>query len=391
MFVWIPRFSYSINEYHTEYTASEEGTEQQIFDITFLVGTSNKDKNGTSYSTDYNYDSVEVGEATPSIVHSAFTFDGQQISGFWSAKFEASMLETNLNTTTNNDSLEPTVKIVPNAETWRYINIGNSFGNCIEMNDSNNVYGITSNTESMLMLNSQWGAISYLTTSKYGTTPKINNYYTQDEDIYHSWAAEEDYINNYDQSTTGNIWGIYDMNGGSWERVASYFANGDINITLYGTTTYFDSTTKEIKAEYAKYWEEYEVSDLEKQSVIDGLWNEDSSYNSTRMQITEDRYNLMKNYKGDAMYEVISTYLYYGKTISEEYTWLKDEVSSASQYQGGTYYNSDYILIGNCALPFVYRGGGWYDNSGAGVFATGATGGDASGGLRGFRAVLVCE
>ena len=129
----------------------KEGTTQEIFDIKFLDGTTDEDKDGNTYPYEYNYDSVNIGETTPMIVHSGFEFDNKQIPGFWSAKFEASMEETNLNTEDNNDSLVPTLKILPNAETWRYIRGGNSFGNCLEMNDENNIYGLTNNTESMLM------------------------------------------------------------------------------------------------------------------------------------------------------------------------------------------------------------------------------------------------
>ena len=43
------------------------------------------------------------------------------------------MLETNNNTTDNNNVSNKTVKIIPNAETWRYINEGNIFKTCLYM------------------------------------------------------------------------------------------------------------------------------------------------------------------------------------------------------------------------------------------------------------------
>ncbi|MGI6325187.1 MAG: hypothetical protein ACOXZS_04540, partial [Bacilli bacterium] len=35
-------------------------------------------------------------------------------------------------------------------------------------------------------------------------------------------------------STTGNIYGIYDMSGGAWERVSAYVNNAHTNLTTYG-------------------------------------------------------------------------------------------------------------------------------------------------------------
>ena len=35
-------------------------------------------------------------------------------------------------------------------------------------------------------------------------------------------------------STTGNTTGVYDMNGGAWERVAGYLDNGNNNLNYFG-------------------------------------------------------------------------------------------------------------------------------------------------------------
>jgi len=80
MFVWIPRYAYSIKEYKTAKTSPAEGNTQGITDITFLLGGTNRDNSGTQYMTDYTTDSVEVGAATPKIVHPAFTFGGTNLT-----------------------------------------------------------------------------------------------------------------------------------------------------------------------------------------------------------------------------------------------------------------------------------------------------------------------
>ena len=59
----------------------------------------------------------------------------------------------------------------------------------------------------------------YLAHSKYGLNTKtINN----NEDFYTGGGAGDAYKINTDQSTTGNITGIYDMSGGLYEFTASY-------------------------------------------------------------------------------------------------------------------------------------------------------------------------
>ena len=386
MFVWIPRYAYSIKKYKTAVSGTE-GTAQNITDVTFLVGATNRDKDGNQYGIDYNTDSAKVGEATPKIVNPAFTFGGTNLTGIWSAKFEASMKETNNNTTGNNNVTTKTVKITPNAESWRYIQVGNIFTNCLNMK-SNTIYGINSTADSHLMKNNEWGAIAYLSTSQYGITPAMNTSgtsYSEDSTTkYHSYSAAGNYKTNTNQSTTGNITGIYDLNGGAWEYVAAYWDNTNGNLSGQGLTAF---TNNKLKEEYTKYWDKYEVSQNEITQMNDGLWDKNNTFNNIRKSITTDRYNLMKNIKGDAMYEVINTYSYFGKKTDGNYEWGMDESYSSAQY-GSSYYNNDYALIGNCSRPFLFRGGYWWGGSDAGVFASDGYYGYTGYGV-GFRPVLV--
>ena len=387
MFVWIPRYAYSISKYKTA-VSGKEGEAQNITNVTFLVGATNRDKDGNQYGIDYNTDSAKVGEATPKIVNPAFTFGGTNLTGIWSAKFEASMKETNNNlaTATENNSTTKTVKIVPNAESWRYIQVGNMFTNCLNIK-SNTVYGINNTADSHLMKNNEWGAIAYLSTSQYGITPTMNTSgtsYSEDSTTkYHSYSAAGNYKTNTNQSTTGNITGIYDLNGGAWEYVAAYWDNTNGNLSGQGLTAF---TNNKLKEEYTKYWDRYEVGATEiEKAKNDDFWNSDSNSNPTRKSITTDRYNLMKNIKGDLMYEVINTYSYYGKNASNDYAWLN--INDDSGTPETVFYNSDYALIGNCLRPFLLRGGNWGCSAFAGVFASDGDGGYANFSV-GFRPVL---
>lgn len=390
MFVWIPRYAYSINSYHT--SADGEGKTQNITNVVFLKGVSNRDSNGTEYYASYNPDSVTTGGKTPTIVHPAFNFGGKALSGIWVAKFEAGMAET-LSTSTNNDG-NKTVKVVPNAETWRYIQVGNCFKASLKMQVSGNPYGI-SGADSHLMKNSEWGAVAYFAASQYGKTPTINSLYEYDNssNVYHEYAGGKDYKTNVSQSTTGNVTGIYDLNGGAWEYVAAYYDNGNSILSSQGLESF---SNNKLKSEYAKYWDKYEVGNDEK--TIYGpdnskLWDLDNSdtskitaTNEIRKRITTERYNLMKSIMGDAMYEVINTYSYYGKKSNGDRDWLIDTTATGAQY-GKCYYNSDYALIGNCARPFLGRGGIWWNGSFAGVFYSYGSHGYAFSDA-GFRPVL---
>ena len=193
------------------------------------------------------------------------------------------------------------------------------------------------------------------------------------------------------QSTTGNVTGIYDLNGGTGEYVAAYCANKNSNISAYGTTTYFENN--ELKTEYKKYWDRYEVSEdeIEYSKSEENLWNKDRTYNNERKKVTDLRYDLMKNIKGDAMYEIIREYSYYGKVANdsnkETYAWLVDVDDTTTTY-GKSYFNSDNVLIGICSRPFLIRGGNWWGGTLAGVFASsGGSGGE--GYYLGFRPSVI--
>ncbi len=381
--VWIPRYAYSINEYHVEKNL-EEGTTQNITKVEFIKGTGNRGFNGTTYETSYDEEKVTVGEPTPMIVHPAFTFGEKSLSGIWVAKFEASMAEENKNTVENNDQEDKPIKILPNSKSWKYIKLGTAFMNCYNMNGNSNVYGIRAGqVDSHLIKNTEWGCVAYLSASQYGVVPTIND--LRENDI--TWTGEKNYVNNISQSTTGNVTGIYDMNGGVWEHVAAYYDNGDSNLNLYGTEAF--ESNNQLKSIYTKYWNKYEVSvkEIEK-SRDDTFWKSGQENNQQRKIMTDERYKLMINCLGDAIHEVVGTnYSFYGKLPNNQYDWLKN-ADDNTQNKGTGFINNDFVLIGNCDLPFIQRGGerGWNDF--AGIFACGANDGVSSN-YTSFRPVLV--
>ena len=243
MWVWIPRYSYSIGSVDgTNYYGKQGDYLDTIptrtlpgeIDIKF-VDTNTKDRGTAKYVVS---DGIQSNSwYTPD----AFTFGDAELSGIWVGKFETS--SSNPSATYgggNTTELDPMIK--PNVTSWRYINVSNAFNVSLKMNDEGNRYGFSSDVDTHMMKNSEWGAVAYLSQSKYGKLGNTN-FIGSNKEIYQnksnqyitgcSWGkpsggTSSDYgcqytydidINGTGASTTGTIYGVYDMSGGSEENV----------------------------------------------------------------------------------------------------------------------------------------------------------------------------
>ena len=208
MWVWIPRYAYSIT---SGYHSSTAGT----IEVEFMKGTSNETTSGRKTFQNAS------GQGNWNI-HPAFNYSGTK-SGLWVAKFEASSVEGNGNSGNSDDVLTKTLQVKPGVESWRYIGIDNIYKICLSYNTTLN---------SHMMKNDEWGAVAYLSKSKYGKDNKeitINS----NRSYYTGGGSGNAYVTNIEQSTTGNVWGIYDMSGGAYEYVAAYVDVG--NLMDYGS------------------------------------------------------------------------------------------------------------------------------------------------------------
>lgn len=215
--VWIPRY---------EYVVPTSTIATQI-EVKFIS------KNQTTPDTDKNY-----------IIHPAFTNEGNgglgELDGIWVAKFEA---VSNTPTVTNGGGDNPNLKIqvIPNQTSWRDISSKNIFTVCRKMTQAGEVLE-GSTIDSHMMKNTEWGAVAILSQSKYGIyNPESKNgekgnkeyqiwnnpsssYITgrvgTNKDIGNTVGTEYNSINGPKASTTGTVYGVYDMAGGSWEYVA---------------------------------------------------------------------------------------------------------------------------------------------------------------------------
>ena len=314
MFVWIPRYAYKI-----VYFNSEEDKQAYLLDrndVSRIVGYSDArgivDTQGKVPSDINQKQDTSIAVEDNYRTHPVFEKDvdkggwGKKTKGIWVGKFE-------MTTTTSSNG---TNMILPNKQARRNENITKFFTDSQAIGEKFNMA-----LDSHLIKNSEWGAVAYLAESKYGrngeeiSVNQCSNYCTgvgrglnKDEDstktgdgkIYnstYSWSSVKD-IQKYNgsvgvlSSTTGNIYGIYDMAGGSWEYMMAFYKdeNGNIhtgyntnyhsnfNGYLYNGTEYKDGVDLPEK----KYYQVYE--DNIYTTMGDALF-ETSAWNQDRNQI----------------------------------------------------------------------------------------------------------
>ena len=223
-FVWIPRYAYKIT-YNDVNDKSAGGT----IDVKFLVGTSDNyyDENGVLQKAER----AETGqEDTTSdyYVHPAFTNDvdlggwDSELTGIWVGKYETSLVDTSdkeniTNVVTDDEGTgnillseveNRAIAVKPGMSSWRYCTIGNMY---------TNAKSYAENLNSHMLKNSEWGTVAYLTHSQYGRNG------TEIEMNDESYVTAMGDIANVKQSSTGNVYGIYDLSGGALEYVSSYY------------------------------------------------------------------------------------------------------------------------------------------------------------------------
>ena len=224
-FVWIPRYKYELwyVEASDGYTERDPSKVHSI-NIVFENNTTNK-SDGTCNGTN---DKPSNGCY---LTHPAFTFGEEEVNGIWVGKFE-----TGYSGAANKEEAQKTeidsnkVIIKPNVHSWRYNTVSNMFYTALNMNKEYNVFGLTTESDTHMMKNTEWGMVAYLAYSDYGKDSEVyinnnNNYLTscggdtanQSErgTCLNSYGTKEDDV--YNQSTTGNISGIFDMSGGANE------------------------------------------------------------------------------------------------------------------------------------------------------------------------------
>ena len=312
MYVYIPRYKYQL------FNAEDGTSNPQAINITFESKTTSKSTGSRN------------GEW---LTHPAFTFGDKELAGIWVGKFE-----------TSNTAELP--KIVPNVSSLRNMTVSAQFNTSRLMTTTlASTYGTSTNDDSHMMKNMEWGAVAYLSSSIYG---RYTNASTCIESGCEVWinnnssyttgcagssvsASEASTCNAWNTatgvnaSTTGNIYGIYDMSGGAWEYVM-----GNYNDTI--SSAGFSSMPE------AKYYDKYTGTD--------------SSSDFTKYHL------------GDA---------------------TKETLKAKSGGQNAWY--QDYSYSVNSSYPWVERGGSFNYSTIAGVFYFNGDNGDSYDNIS-FRVVL---
>ncbi len=238
-FVWIPKYKYKL--WNTGTFSNKGAHEIEIVfdetDTTDIEGISCKTPMVSGESGNCNN-----GEY---MTHPAFISMG--VTGFWVGKFETGYkgaTSTAAAQVNANDTSKVTIK--PNVFSWRNINVYNAFLNS---------YNYKRDLNSHMMKNTEWGAISYLSHSKYGLGYEVNinnnsSYKTgysalpsTNQQTFPGTSGDGAAYNSayntdigYLASTSGNISGVYDMSGGAWEYVSAYIT-GKNGSSGFSTTT----------------------------------------------------------------------------------------------------------------------------------------------------------
>ena len=237
-FVWIPKYKYKLWNVDTPIEKVHEI--EIVFDETNTT-----DVEGVSCKTPMA--SGESGNCNNGeyMTHPAFISMG--VNGFWVGKFETGYKgATSVATSQVNANDTNKVIIKPNVYSWRGITVKNIFETS---------YNYKRNLESHMMKNTEWGAVAYLSHSKYGINTEININNNSSYKTGYSSSPTTNQLtipgdsgdsNNYNTafntaigykaSTSGNISGVYDMSGGAWEYVASYIT-GKPRSSGFSTTT----------------------------------------------------------------------------------------------------------------------------------------------------------
>ena len=248
-FVWIPKYKYKLWNTGT----SSKGVHE--IDIVFDE-TDTADVEGVSCKTPMISGESRNCNNGEYMTHPAFI--SMNTNGVWVGKFETGYkgaTSTAAAQVNSNDASKVIIK--PNVYSWRNISVGNMFLAS---------YNYDRDLDSHMMKNTEWGAVAYLSHSKYGINTEINinnnsNFKTGysalpslNQQTYPGTSGDGQTYNSayntevgYLASTTGNISGVYDISGGSWEYVSSYIS-GKLGSSGFSTTTlanydskYFDT------------------------------------------------------------------------------------------------------------------------------------------------------
>ncbi|MDD3392764.1 MAG: hypothetical protein PHE54_04420, partial [Bacilli bacterium] len=355
-YVWIPRYRYKIwndGSNYTVNTTSEPESNEQTIEIVFESNATSKSQGDTT------------GEW---LTHPTFTFGDEELNGIWVGKFE---------TTGTTEK----VTILPNTTSLRNLNVSSMFTLSRSLEEDNNIYGlVSSEVDTHMMKNMEWGAVAYLSHSKYGINDEIR--YNNSSTYTTGCAATNEPTTGYPTegydgceneyytetgvlaSTTGNITGIYDMSGGAREYVMGVVEdNTNTNVPLSGRNSLYNSG-------------------------FNGQYGDGSGSLTTGIDFPNSKYYDLYNYStsartyengklGDATIELAN----FGRSTIE--------TDANTRYVSSWYHSLAQQMV-NYLYPFFIRGGYWSMGLNSGITEFDANSGIGNE-VNSFRQVITIE
>lgn len=258
-YVWIPRFKYKLwNVTGTpgidSYDAYHKGIEI-VFENKEESSGVIKCQNYICYSDALLITKVTNNDNGKFYTHPAFSKTNKEVTGLWISKYEISTNNEYCNEQDISGCLSNNLKVEskPNNMAWRHNYLSNFYQNITNI-DTN--YNIIKNTE--------WGALSYLTHSKYGLCK---------ENKCTNIGTNKTYIsgNELSDSTTANMHGVFDLSGSASEFVMANYSNVNNNISF--TDSHFQNIEID-RDNYDLYQENtFILGDATKEiSLSEGIW-----------------------------------------------------------------------------------------------------------------------
>ena len=174
------------------------------------------------------------------------------------------------------------------------------------------MYGFSSNADTHMIKNSEWGAVAYLSHSKFGNEEEVqvnstthNGYVTGcgpqvlgSEELGTSCNPYNTELGS-SASTTGNIYGVYDMSGGAWEGMMTNMVSPDGKTMMSGYNSTSNSGFNGIVYNSGTYTSYTGGKEYPEKKYYDKY----SFYNGTRSASSAKKNSKL----GDATKELVST------------------------------------------------------------------------------------
>ncbi len=371
--VYIPRYAYEV----MRRDGTDKPVKEQNFDIKFENTKTPKKRplacktgNGKDYRTECSVSRelpLTGGEVSTWTTHPAFSFDKKELNGIWFGKFETTGTAKQPTVLPNSLHLSGTDSEIDGIGS--FYSVAKSLG----VNDLQNVGGNSVTTtqnahhfaklSSHMVNNNDWGAATYLSTSKYGAgynkvqingqsdnrnngngdtygTTGCGPYANGDTGSYSAnrtepyityknisigslgtqQACSSDGTRAYNgtlgqlASTTNNPTGIYDMSGGGVEYVAASYSNNLNESGVSGNDDYFS-----VKA-HPPYVNTYNFKNFNS-----------CTYQTCGGQALYETHNGSSSY-GTNMW--LNQYAYFVEQNRSSYLWFA---------RGGDYFNGSYV------------------------------------------------